>query len=150
MGACLSCTTRTEDELFPSERTGLLSDYGSAIAAQPGGIPDPSEPSRLEESQREEYLARIVAATEESLIDIFTVGAHDRRVPRQRTIDYKALLGSIPIPDSSDKVPLLLPSSSIEDKEVLLLQELGRASSSYVDDLYHAKSVGPLVVDIED
>lgn len=62
----------------------------------------------------------------------------------------RSLLNRIEISESKMDEPQVLPASNINDKEVLLLQELGKASSSYVEDLYTAKSVGPLIVELEE
>ncbi|KAK9378400.1 uncharacterized protein V2V93DRAFT_382844 [Kockiozyma suomiensis] len=147
MGACMSCARREEDNLFPTERTGLLAEYGPTSMSMPNeGM---SEQDSI--SQREEAMARIVAMTEENLIDIFAVGTPDRRINGQPAVDYKSLLSSIEVPESdslmSDEVKIL---SDLSAEEVLLLSQLGKASSDYVENLYSLKSIGPLLVRLED
>ncbi|KAK9385764.1 hypothetical protein V1515DRAFT_607182 [Lipomyces mesembrius] len=147
MGVCFSCRRREEDSLFQAERTGLLSDY----AATTMNLPTESVDENYS-MQREEAMARIVAMTEENLIDIFAVGAPDRRVNGQSSVDYKSLLKSIEIHDiiDDDNSPKILSSSNITAKEVSLLLALGTASRAYVESLYSVKTVGPLVVMLED
>ncbi|KAK9487927.1 hypothetical protein V1527DRAFT_250940 [Lipomyces starkeyi] len=146
MGACFSCRRREEDSLFQAERTGLLSDYAATTMNLPTESVDENN-----SMQREEAMARIVAMTEENLIDIFAVGAPDRRVNGQSSVDYKSLLKSIQIHDiDDDKSPKVLSSSDMTVREVSLLLALGKASGVYVESLYSVKTVGPLVVMLED
>ncbi|KAK9465431.1 hypothetical protein V1512DRAFT_265889 [Lipomyces arxii] len=147
MGVCLSCTRRTDDEIFSQERTGLLSEYGPTSMA----TSQVTDVASLE-TRREEAMARIVAMTEENLIDIFAVGAPDRRVNGQPTADYKALLNSIKVPDASaiDKPVKILPPDTVSEEERFLMAALGKSSSDYVESLYTVKSVGSLVFMLED
>jgi hypothetical protein len=61
-------------------------------------------------------------------------------------------LKSIQIHDmiDDDKSPKVLSSSNMTEKEVSLLLALGKASRVYVESLYSVKTVGPLVVMLED
>ncbi|KAJ8103281.1 hypothetical protein POJ06DRAFT_247092 [Lipomyces tetrasporus] len=147
MGVCFSCTRREEDSLFQAERTGLLSEYAATTMNLPTESVDANTGM-----QREEAMARIVAMTEENLIDIFAVGAPDRRVNGQASVNYKSLLKSIQVPDAfdRDKSPKVLSSSNLKAEELSLLLALGRASRDYVESLYSVKTVGPLVVMMED
>lgn len=64
---------------------------------------------------------------------------------------HRSLLSSIEVPESdslmSDEVKIL---SDLSAEEVLLLSQLGKASSDYVENLYSLKSIGPLLVRLED
>ncbi|KAK7205150.1 hypothetical protein BZA70DRAFT_174875 [Myxozyma melibiosi] len=147
MGVCMSCTKREEDDLFPTERTGLLAEYGPTTMT----MPNDSASAQDMDSHREEAMARIVAMTEENLIDIFAVGTPDRRVNGQPTVDYKYLLSSIEVLESDDQqVDEVIPLSDLTSDETTLLEQLGKASKEYVDSLYKIKSVGPLLVTLED
>ncbi|KAK9455233.1 hypothetical protein V1511DRAFT_511056 [Dipodascopsis uninucleata] len=146
MGVCLSCTRREEDHLFPSERQALLSEYGPTTMS----LSDDVLPESDDSARREEAMARIVAMTEENLIDIFAVGAPDRRVNGQSAVDYQALLRSMKILEFEDIEPKILPSESLTKAEIALLRELGKVSKAYVDRIYTVKSVGALIVKLEE
>ncbi|KAK9368301.1 hypothetical protein V1509DRAFT_623686 [Lipomyces kononenkoae] len=150
MGVCFSCTQcsrREEDSIFQAERAGLLSDYAATTMNMPTESVDENY-----NVQREEAMARIVAMTEENLIDIFAVGAPDRRLNGQASVDYPSLLQSIKIPDiiDDDKPPKVLSPSSLTANEISLLLALGKASSVYVESLYNVKRAGPLVIMLEE
>ncbi|KAK9476246.1 hypothetical protein V1514DRAFT_337455 [Lipomyces japonicus] len=145
MGVCLSCVRREDDELFPQERQGLLNEYGQTTMTVPSDIAIGSHTAR-----REEAMARIVAMTEENLIDIFAVGAPDRRVNGQAAVNYKEFLSKIKVSEIIDDTPVVLSSDSLKPEEITLITQLGKVSSEYVDRLYYIKPVGPLLVFLDE
>ncbi|KAK9463826.1 uncharacterized protein V1516DRAFT_668807 [Lipomyces oligophaga] len=149
MGICLSCTRAPDDDLFPTERVGLLAEYGASTMSLPGQL----DLDQDFNARREAAMARIIAMTEENLIDVFEVGAPDRRVNGLPAMDYKNLLASIEVSPSELEIvkdEITPAGGGITISEANLLSELGSASREYVTKLYSVKPVGQLVVKLEE
>lgn len=149
MGACSSCLGwNSYDE---DERSRLLNSeeaaYGSQGQHVPGYQPQMTDPGDLERER--EQLQRIVAQTNENLIDIFAA-LHPPApyVDKSKVEMYKVLLQRTSPPYLAP-MPQPLPDDSISAEERDFMEIIGKMADEAVIGLKTIKDVGDLVVRIE-
>ncbi|KAK6520988.1 hypothetical protein TWF506_001224 [Arthrobotrys conoides] len=150
MGACASCLGwNSNDE---EERSRLLNadeaTYGSQSQHVPGyhGHPQMTDPGDLERER--EQLQRIVAQTNENLIDIFALQPPGPYVDKSRVEMFKMLLQRTSPPYLAP-MPQPLPEDSISAEEREFMETIGQMADDAVISLKTIKDVGDLVVRIE-
>lgn len=148
MGACSSCLGwNSYDE---EERSRLLNPdevtYGSQSQHVPGCQPQMTDPGDLERER--EQLQRIVAQTNESLIDIFALQPGGPYVDKSRVEMFKILLQRTSPPYLAP-MPQPLPEDTISAEERDFMEFIGKMADEAVIGLKTIKDVGDLVVRIE-
>ncbi|EWC46902.1 hypothetical protein DRE_03914 [Drechslerella stenobrocha 248] len=147
MGACTSCLGwNSYDE---DERSRLLNAeeaaYGSQSQHFQGYQPQMTDPGDLERER--EQLQRIVAQTNENLIDIFHKPPAQYFDPSKVEM-YRILLQRTSPPHLTP-MPQPLPDDSISAEERDFMEIIGKMADEAVIGLKTIKDVGDLVVRIE-
>jgi len=149
MGACLSCLGL--DSYEEEERSRLLNVDEVNYGAQGQHVTGPYQPQMADPGDLErerEQLQRIVAQTNENLIDIFALHPPGPYADKSKIESLRLLLQKTSPPTLSP-IPEPLPSDSITAEERDFMESIGKMADEAVIGLKTIKDVGNLVVRIE-